>query len=266
MKYYKLDKIFVANTDYRAEDDKLYVITKIGTDLSDVKPTVAGQKIGALSSDFAPLHKTSSNLLGPFDLKDLYIVVPPRKVLKFESSSSGKVRAIGKILELAPGEGIPNDLIARFEAHGKNYYTYSVESVSLGTDVALTADQEVEILSLKPTTIEKYVFDNIVMLSVSGGSFSEGDLALRIYVDDKPLDILESAMGKKGIDALSLPYPPSDSTEEIPFTLSDMPIEIPGDHTITFKVVNTSGGSLAPASGSSWTFKLLVVYRRYQVA
>lgn len=265
MKYYKLDKIFVANTNHRAEDDKIYVITKIGTDLSDVKPSVAGQKIGALSSDFAPLHKTSSNLLGPFDLKDLFIVVPPRKVLKFESGSSGKVRAIGKIIELEPGESIPNDLLARFDAHGKNYWTYSLTTKTLGTDEAVADGQEIEIVSLKPTTIEKYVFDSLVMLLITGGSFSEGDFALRIYVDDKPLDILEAAMGKKGIDALSLPYPPASTTEEIPFTLADLPIEIPGDHTITFKVVNVSGGSLAPSSGSAWSFKLLVVYKRYQV-
>ena len=266
MKYYKLDKIFLSNTEYRAEDDKLYIIQKIGTDLPDVKPNVDGQKVGALSTDFAPLHKTSSNLLGPFDLKDLFIVVPPRKLLKFESSGSGKVRAIGKIVVLEPGESIPNDLLARYGAHGKNYYTYYTTTKTLETDEALAADQEVEILSLKPTTIEKYVFDNIIMLLVSGGSFNEGDLALRIYVDDKPLDILESAMGKKGIDAKSIPYPPSNTSEEIPFTLADMPIEIPGDHTIKFVVVNTRGEPLSPTSGSAWSFKLLVVYRRYQVA
>jgi len=266
MKYYKLDKIFVANTEYRAEDDKLYIIQKIGTDLSDVKPSVAGQKIGALNSSFAPLHRTSSNVLGPFDLKDLFIVVPPRKILKFESSSSGSVRAIGKIVELGPGESIPNDLLARYEAHGKNYYTYSTGSESLGTDTAIADGQEVSVLELQPTSIEKYVFDSYIMLSISGGSFNEGDFALRIYVDDKPLDIIESDMGKKGIDALSLPYPPAASTEEIPFTLADMPIEIPGDHTITFKVINTSGSSLSPSSGSEWSFSILVVYRRYQVA
>ena len=266
MKYYKLDKIFVTNTSYTAEDDKLYIIQKIGTNVSDLYPTVAGQKIGKLDTDFAPLHKTSSNLLGPFDLKDLFIVVPPKKQLKFESSSSGKVRAIGKIIELEPGESIPNDLLARYNAHGKNYYTFEEGSNSLGTDEAMSADQEVHLLTLDPTSIEKYVVDSIIMLSVSGGTVNEGDMALRLYYDDKPLDILESTMGKKGIDSKSLPYPPAASTEEIPFTLADMPIEVEPDHTLKFYVVNTSGSSLSPTSGSNWSWSLLVVYRRYQVA
>jgi len=266
MKVYRLDKIFDANTQYRAEEDKLYIITKIGTDLSDVKPTVAGQKIGALSSDFAPLHKTSSNLLGPFDLKDLYIVVPPRKQLLFESGSSGKVRAIGKILELEPGEGIPSDHLARYDAHGKNYYTYATNTVTLNTDESIAADREISLIELKPTSIEKYVLDSIVMLAISGGSYSEGDFALRFYLDDNPLDILESAMGRKGIDATAFPYPPKSDTEEEPFTLADMPIEVEPDHTLSIKLVNTSGSAKSPDSGSAWSFKILVVYRRLQIS
>ena len=264
-KYYILDKIFAVGTEYRAEDDKLYVITKLGCDSGEVIPTVDGQKIGKLHADFAPLHRTSSNKLGPFDLKELFIVVPPRKLLKFEGTAA-KVRAIGKIIELEPGEAPPTDLIARYNAHGKNYWTYEKASKSLGTDVAWKADQEIELLTLKPTTIEKYLFDSIIMVKISNATIAEGDVALRIYVDDKPLDILEKAMGKLGIDVLSCPYPPADSTEEIPFSLKDLPVEIPGDHTIKFTVINVSGNDITPPSGSSITIDLLVVYKRFQVS
>jgi len=253
-KYY-LDKILDVGTTYTMEADKYLVIKAIGTDdTGKVQCYVAGNLVGEFTNIIAPLHKTSSNLLGPLQLEDLYIVVPPNKALYFDGTSGSKVRIIGWIYELGPGESVSAEHLARYSNQSKAYWTYLDDSVSVGTDVALSVGQEVEVKTYSPASIEKYIFNKIMMVGVSGGSYSEGDLALRLYLDGKPLDHLSTSMGQLGIDVTALPRPPADSTEEIPFSLMEQPIELLGDHRLKVVIVNTSGGSLAPSSGSSWTF------------
>jgi len=252
---YILDKILKVGQSYVMEADKYMVIRAIGTDdTARVRAFVAGNLVGEFTNIVAPLHKTSSNLLGPLPLEDLYIVVPPNKTLYFDGTAGKKVRVIGYIYELGPGEQMSAEHIARYGNQSKAYWTYLDDSVSVGTDVALSAGQEVEIKTYSPASIEKYLFSKVLMVGVSGGSFSEGDLALRLYLDGKPLDLLSSEMGPHGIDVTALPRPPSDSTEETPFSLMDNPIQLDGDHRLKVVIVNTSGGSLAPTSGSSWQF------------
>jgi len=263
VEYYKLDKVLSVGTTYRTPPDRFYVIKKIGTDASsDCYLKIDGVDTGPIISTVAPMHKTSSNLLGPLDLGDLYYVIPPNKTFTVEGPSGAKMRIIGLIGKLAPGEAIPGQFAARFNAQGKHYLTYVQGSYSVGTDVAWSADVEYEVYSLTPRTIEVYNFNNVAMASVAGGSFNEGQIALRLYYDGTPLDMLTSEPGPKGIDVLSMPHPPADSTEEEPFTFADKPIQVLGDHTFTVKAVNVSGGTLTPATGSSWTitFTAIVEY------
>jgi len=257
---YFLDKIFATDTTYQAEPDKMYIIKKIGTDdTSTVTIKIAGQDCGKITNSVAPLHKTSSNLLGPLDLQHLYLVVPPDKKLLFDGTSGKKVRVIGWILELKPGEAVPGDYMSRYNAQSKHHFTYVTGSKSLSTDEAWAADREVEVYSLTPKTTEKYIFNRFLMASLSGGSFSEGDFAARLYLDGAPLDILSTSFGKLGIDILSMPDPPADSTEELPFLLNENPIEVLGDHTFKIYFVNTSGSSKSPTSGSAWSCKIEAV-------
>ena len=265
VKYYKLDKIFVEGTTYQTPPDRFYIIRKVGTDsTSGAKLVVGGVSTGTLIATVAPLHKTSSNLLGPLDLGDLYYIVPPDKEFWIEGGGSDKMRLIGQIGVLAPGESVPSEFMGRYNAQGKHYVTYVQDSVSLGTDVAWGAGTEYEVYSLTPKTIELYRFNNVFMASLSGGSFSEGDFAVRFFMDGTPLDILTSDPGKKGIDVLSMPHPPADSTEEIPFTFADLPIEVLGDHTFTVKGINVSGASKSPTSGSSWTLQITAIVEYLQ--
>ena len=98
-------------------------------------------------------------------------------------------------------------------------------------------------------------------LSVSLG---HGYVGIRFFLDGVPLDQLTSSPGQFGIDARSMPVPPADSTEEIPFTLEGHPIHVLGDHTLSVKARNTSGGALSPTSGDSIivTFYAIAKYLR----
>jgi len=258
--YYKLDKIITQGTTYTTPPDRFYVIRKVGTDAtSSVKLVIDGVETGAFYNTIAPLHKTSSNLLGPLDLGDLYYVIPPDKTFYVDGPSGAKVRIIGEIGVLSPGEALPADYARRYTDQGKHYITYLEDTYSKATDEAWAADEEQEVISLTPRTIETYILNNVVMADLTGGSFSEGQFAVRFYRDGQPLDILTSDPGHKGIDILSMPRPPADSTEEEPFTLKDRPIEILGDHTLSIKVINVSGSNLSPTTGSAWSVTITAI-------
>lgn len=264
---WKLDKTLTVGTVYQTPPDIGYVIKRIGTDgASDVKLVVDGRPTGPILSEFAPLHKTSSNLLGPLDLGDLYYVVPPDRKFWVEGPSGAKLRIIGDIVKLLPGEGFPGELLTRFEEQHKKYFTYVKGSYSVGTDTAWTADTEFTVLELTPKTIETYILDNVVMAKVENASatITEGQVGVRFFIDGAPLDILTSDPGPKGIDLLAMPYPPTDTTEEEPFSLADKPITVPGDHTLQIRFINVSGASITPTTGNSLVLTVLAVVRYEQ--
>jgi len=257
-----LDKTLDLNTKYRTERDKFLIIRKIGTNVSDeIVVEVKETEVTYIHGDFAPLRVTSSNKLGPFDLKELYVVVPPDTTFQFTSASSGKVRIIGTIGILRPGEGLSADLLTRFDTQRDNHWRYLKDSVSLGTDEVWSADRELTVLETTPRTNEEYTINDIIMAKVTGGTISEGQVGIRLYLDTTPFDIEETESGHLGIDVLNMPYPPSDTNGETPFSLKNYPIVVPGD--IKFKVgaINISGGDLTPASGSAWTVEVLMPYR-----
>lgn len=261
--YYKLDKIFEQGVTYQTPNDRFYVIKKIGTDGStDTKLVIDGVETGAIISDVAPLHKTSSNLLGPLDLGDLYYVVPPNKTFYVSGPSGAKMRCIGIIGRLAPGEAMPAQYASRFAEQGKHYLTYDTATATLAAAGAnWAADAETEVYSLTPKTVEKYIANSVVMAKLSNPAStpSEGDVAIRFFLEGTPLDILTTEPGKKGVDLYSCPYPPADTTEEEPFTLADRPIEINGDNTFEIKAVNTSGSAIAASSTAAMTLTVALI-------
>ena len=253
-KTWVLDKVLKAGVEYETPTRTAYVIKKVGTD-DDASSylVIDGKELGAIKSLVAPLHKTSSNLLGPYDLRDEYYVVPPETKFKFDGASGKKCRIIGEVWNLGVGESLPSPIMDRFKRQHQVYRRFFEGSFSLGTDVTWKANAEYTVLSLTPLTVEKVTFDDIVMVEVTGDTVSEGDFALEVYINNSPLevDVAEGLM--RGIDVKSLPRPPSDTAEMLVFSLKDMPITVEGDNTIDFRVRNVSGSDKAPASGSSWT-------------
>jgi len=253
VEYFKLDKIVKVGEEIQLPQDRFYVIRKVGTDAASAACLVIdGVETGLFVSDIAPLHKTTSNLLGPFDLKDLYYVVPPGKKFWVKGPSGAKVRIIGEIGRVAPGEPMPATFASRFENQGKVFRTYVTGSATLApAGGTWAADAETEVLVLTPRTIEKYLFNDVVMASLTGYATApaEGDVAVRFFLEGVPFDILTKEAGRLGIDLFSIPKPPAGTTEMEAFTLADRPIEVLGDRTFSVRFVNTSGAGIGTATG-----------------
>jgi len=264
VKYYYLDKIQVANESKTMESDKFMLIKAIGTNDTDLTVKIAGKELTKINSTVAPLHKTSSNLLGPLKLGEMYLVVPPNKKLEFGyNTATSLVRLIGLIGELGPGEVMPAEHQARFNNQGQAYRTSDDDSVTTPTSFA--DGQELSFTTIEPSTIEKHVYNNIFMvdMSASGYTLTDDDVGVRFYIDGKPLDNLDSDMARWGIAYGSMPAPPADSTEEEPFTFRDMPIVIEPGHKLKITLVNVSGGALT--AGAAGTAKYYVIYDYFVV-
>jgi len=261
----RLDKVLDSGTTYTLESDRAYLIEAIGTNSSGAaKIYIDEVPTGEFDSTVAPLHKTSSNLLGPLKLGDLFYVVPPDKKIRFEGDSGSKLRIIGKIALLDTGESIPSHWADRFKKQGDHYWTMKSGTISLATDEAWGDGQEYTAITLSPATIETYRLNNFIGVSMSGGTVSEGDFGIRFKWKDAPFDIHSTDEGPFGVDVLSAPLPPSVSNEMEPFSLEDLPFEVPGDTTFTIGIINTSGASKSPTSGSNWavTVKAIVEFVR----
>jgi hypothetical protein len=259
---YKLDKILAANTVYTMEKDRYFVIKKLGTNVAaDVTVKVDGTPCGKIIDVLAPMHRTTSNMLGPLDLGMKTIVVPPERQIVFESTGSGKVRVIGDLVVLYPGESILGEHLTRYGMQGKDYVTHVLGTYSIGTGVSWPDGVEYTVLTLTPSTIEEYIFKRFIGVSIANlsAALAEGQVGIRFFLDDTPMDILLPGTAQMGIDALSMPLPPTGTAEMTPFTLEEFPIDVLGDHTLTIKARNTSGGALSPATGTSITITVRAV-------
>jgi len=262
MQKYVLDKIISTGTDYRAEEDKAYVITYIGTDSSS-KATfkVAGAPVGEFITDFAPLVKSNTNNAGPYPLGPCYIVVPRDKIFSFEGASGSKMRIKGMILELEAGEALPTDFRSRYAEQTKRYVSYIADSVTKSEGTTISAKEEITVIDQTVPVGEKWLINSYFMAAALEDTtlLSTGNWAFRIYVEDKPLDIMDWDMGQLGIDHYSTPYPPTGTTNNQVFTLAEFPLELTAGKNIKVKVVNTSGSDYTVPTGSTFTAKALLV-------
>jgi len=258
-KKFPLDKYLASGTEYKTDDRQVLVIEKVGTD-STSKGTLTVDQVPCLEviQNIAPLRKSNSYLIGPIDLKELFVVVPPETKFKFTGSSGSYLRIIGWVIQLDPKEAVPGDLMSRYKGQGKHYLTYLTGSYSHGTDTAWADGVENEVLSVTPSTVEKYVLKRELLLTKAGGTFTPRMFALKMYLENTPLEYIFSDTIKEGIDVYSIPDYDDVSENEEPFSLEEFPIEIEGDRTFSVKVKNISGSSLSPSSGASWTFTLYI--------
>jgi hypothetical protein len=262
-KYYDRILTLTAGTLYYMPKTSMFKVEKIGTNSAGTATlNIKTAKLGGIKSLVAPLHKTSSNLLGPMDLENLYYIIPRESDFHFDGDSGSKMVLIGKWIMLDKPEEIPKELTERGLTQFREYKTYVESTVSLGTNVALPANGEVELLSLTPKSIETYTFDDVVMFSVENYTPAEGDLALRFFLDTMYLDEILDLPGtdrKGGVDVMWCRRPPADSTEKEPFTLRSSPIVLKGPHTLKVYLRNVKGANIAPAAGTSLTFTLTMI-------
>jgi len=154
---------------------------------------------------------------------------------------------------------MPTALMGRFERQPKHYMTFLRGTYSHGTDVDLAADAEVEVISYTPKTIEKAIARGLAMAKVSNYSAVDGDLGIRFYLDDAPLDFLLEKTAIAGIDMMSMPYPPREVAEHVGFSLADTPITVEGDHTLSVRARNIKGTAISPAAGTSLVFDVALI-------
>jgi len=257
MKLLDLAKTFSTNVEYRAQSNAFFVFREIGTDVDIEYVEIEGRKTTPIDRDLAPHVRTSSNLLGPEELEDLYLVVPPNHRFKFVSTSSGKLVCYGLMGLLGLGEGLPADLVRRFNNMNISYKRPITLTKTLPTNQAISAGEEVVIGEIRPTTIERYILDDIIgFTSVNTGTAAPGRIAVRFYYDDVPLDILDTEMGHLGIDSYVMPLPPTATNNFDPFWLREHPIVVEPNHVLKLTAVNISGDTISPPSGQSITLTI----------
>ena len=255
-----LNKVLTQGTTYRTHPRVCYVVQKIGTNsTSSGYLVIDGKVTGAIIADIAPIRKTSSYVYGPLDISRLPYVIPPDTSFYWNGASGSDVRLIGKILQLAPGEVVPESLLARYREQPDKHIKYVSGSYSFGTDTAWSDGTEVTILTLTPTTIEKYKFNDLVVVDIANATISDGDVVLKFYVDNNPLEFLESNNVEAGLDILAFPHRDDVATNEVAFSLKDLPILLEGDHTLKVTAKNVSGSAISPPSGTSITLTLYMV-------
>jgi hypothetical protein len=261
MELFKLDKVFVRGTTYELPNDRFYVIRKIGTDqATETKLVIDGVETGGISNLVAPLYKTSSKLLPPLALGDLFYVVPNNKQFYVSGASGAKMRCVGEIGVLAPNEIMPPSYVSRYMEQGKRYLVWSQGSKLYTSDYTWANDEEISIFSLTPKSNEQYVLNNLCLVETGVASLADGAAALRVYLEGRILDILTSDPGKKGLDCKYMPRPPVYNGVDTPFSFADWPITVFGDQTLELKLINVSGGNLTVAAATDQYIDLVLEY------
>ena len=246
-----LDKIIVQGTDYRTHPRVAIKINKIGTDATTASYLkIDGKDTGQIIQDVAPLAKENTKINGPLDISRLPLVIPPDTDFNVEGGAGAKFRIIGTLYQLAPGEAVPGDIMARFNEQANKYIRYVTGTHDFGAATEWSAGTEVELYSLTPATVEKYVFNDLLMIDYTGFTATPGDVAIKFYIDNNPLEYLESTNLTRGVDLLSIPHQDDVAVNEQVFTLKGFPIEVLGDHTLKITAENVSGSAITLSSAS----------------
>jgi hypothetical protein len=263
-----LDKVLTAGVEAKTDEREALIIRAIGTDsTTDAYLEIEEKPTGKIKSIVAPMYLRDANLLGPMRLGDLFYVVPPATKVVFKGAPGSKCRIIGEKILLDPGERLGEPYISRYAKQTDEYKTFVEATFSKDTGVAWAADEENVVYSLTPSSIEKYVFDDVVMFSISNvsGGVSPGDFAWLVKIDNVPLENIVGTNIQRGFDLVAYPRPPTDTSEESPITLANMPIEIVGPHKLEFLVRNTSGSSKSPTTGNAISVVMTAIVKYYRI-
>jgi len=248
MQKYFLDKTIDVGVLYRTETDKAYVIREIGT-TSTTKATlsVAGIPVIEIYSELAPNYKTSSNLNGPIKLGKLFIVIPPTKTFTFTGSTGSTMRLVGEIIELSPGETLPTDLMSRWTEQGRKFISYLTGSVTTAAGGTVGAGAEADIIVTTIPVAERYTLNRIYMAEGRLDDYTAvPQFYSRIYINGKPLDIIETTMGRLGIAGSSAPHPPRAGVNFEAFSFAERPLTLEAGTDLRITMINTGADYTVP--------------------
>jgi len=258
MRSYPLGKLLTTNTDYQTEDDTFLVIQKICTDdTAKLTLKVDGIPVAEITQDIAGKYMSESRFLPAFDLGDLFIVVPPNKILRGEGTAAKAFRIIGFLNKLEPGEAMPATFAGRWAEQGLKYYSY--KKTVLASDTACGAGSAIDIISFECPAGEKWVFDNMLQFVAYVGGSKDYEVTCRLVLQDQPFDNLVNSKLLLGIDQRETPYPPGSAAGFELMTLKDRPINVEPGQILKVQAVNTSSSS---KTIQATTTKALIVGRK----
>jgi len=247
----KLDKIITQGTSYRTHRRVAMQIEKIGTDTTTASRLVIDNKLtGDIIEDVAPLHYENTKINGLLDISRMPYVILPDTDFEVTGGSGASFHIVGKLYQMEAGEPVPSGLTSRYNEQFNKYIQYITGTYDFGAATSWADGTEVELYSLTPATIEKYVFNDLLMIDYTGFTPSAGDVVIQFYIDNNPLEYLECANLDRGIDMLSIPHQDDVAANLDLFTLKDFPIELLGDHTLSITATNVSGSAITLSSAS----------------
>lgn len=259
-----LDVVIAQGTTYETPARVGYVVEEIGCDTgktsSNTTLKIENSTTGQIAREVANIHKTESYNHGLLDLRDQFYYIPPETQFEIDESAASNARLKGRVLELGPNEDSPASLMDRFDAQSRVYRRYWWDETEVTTGGGNWADgAEDTVLTLSPETIEEYTLDGYLMTDTDNVSptIADGDIGLTIYYDNAKIPFDRATNLNDGLDYLATPLPPTDSTEKVPFTLEELPIEVEGDHDLEFRMVNNSGGTIGDTGSNLGLFVLV---------
>jgi len=255
------DKTLDSGTLYRAEEDKYFVIEKVGTD-STLKPTyleVDGKRVLEIYDVIAPLKKTSLNLLGMLDISDRPIIVPPTKTFVFYGSSGSKMRIVGKLGKIVPPEAMPGGYAARFAEQHKAIISYLYGAYTFPAATAVSAGTRQNVINWDCPIGEEWKFDRFLGVEAwTTDNSSSGDLKFYVEVEGIRYDVVQSALCPLGFSAGSAPLPPRGGVNNEPFDVSKLNLVFVPGKTLKIDAENVTALA-APAAGISWEYRVVLV-------
>lgn len=255
------DKTLDTGTLYRAEEDKYFVIEKVGTN-STAKPTyleVDGKRVLEIFDTIAPLKKASSNLLGMLDISDNPIIVPPTKTFVFYGSSSSVMRIVGKLGKIVPPEAMPGGYAARFAEQHKAIISFLYGAYSFQAATQVDANTRVNVINWDCPIGEEWKFDRFLGVEAwKSDNSAAADLKFYVEVEGIRYDVVQSALCPLGFSAGSAPFPPRDAVNKEPFDVSKLNLVFIPGKTLKIDAENPSTLS-APSAGVAWQFRVVLV-------
>ena len=251
-KTYLLDKCFKVGTLYRSEPDKYYVVEKAGTD-STTKATlkIAGAVTLELLDLLAKPQVIGYGQWPPLDLGSLFCVIPRDKPFEVEGESGKLLRAIGRILELAPGEVEVTKDMARFGEQAKKFLTYQTGSGGIGASDLWNVGAEYTVLDFTCPAGEKHVFNRFMHVDATDKLYGKGigTIGLRWKINDAPLDVIDPSLAPLGIEWARGYYFWGGMPYYWPFSVAEMPVELMPGKNLKITAVNISDAAIGTGAG-----------------
>ena len=261
-KTYILDKAFKVGILYRSEPDKYYVIEKAGTDSTTMAQLkVAGAVCLELLDKIARLQLRDVERFPPLDLGPFFCVIPRDKPFEVTGEAAKYIRAVGRILELSPGEVEATRDLARFGEQARKLLSYQEGINGIGESASWEADEEYIIVNYTCPAGERHSFKQFACVERTGVAAAKlvGALSLIFKVNDAPLDVIDPTLAPLGIDTLRGHYYADTTDFFTPFSLAEMPVELTPGKNLKVVARNISGAAITTAVGEEAKVRVTAV-------